>query len=263
MRNRPRKVWVDRICEHCSKAFRRPDSTSRPGQGRFCSRSCKGTVCGRKAPNATCERCGKRFLVSACVVKTGRGRYCSRDCKAKGLPIKVKRQPWVADGVGYIPATRGIVAKVDPEMIPELSQWNWHARCINGTWYLYRAATLKGGRFSKVAALHRVLMNAGPHDLVDHINGDSLDNRRANLRLCTAAQNARNCRRKTGGSSQYKGVHKAGNRWLAAITVNNTKRRLGSFRHELDAALTYDAAAHEAFGEFARLNMPNLQRSAA
>lgn len=104
--------------------------------------------------------------------------------------------------------------------------------------------------------MHRYIMDAPAHLFVDHINGNGLDNRRCNLRLATRADNVRN-RRKTTGSSQFKGVYwsKAHSVWHAQIsdTVGGT-RFLGFYDDERHAAVAYDRAAVEAYGEFANLN---------
>lgn len=106
--------------------------------------------------------------------------------------------------------------------------------------------------------LHRILIGAFPGEVVDHINGDTLDNRLRNLRICTNAENARNSRKRAGSGSQFKGVTriKGTNRWRAQIMVNGQKRNLGSFRDEESAAKCYDAKARELHGEFAKCNFP-------
>lgn len=124
-------------------------------------------------------------------------------------------------------------------------------------------------RTSDHVRLHRVLLDAKPGQIVDHANGNTLDNRRANLRLCTQQQNLWNRRKFTprkGGaapSSPYRGVYfskhpaHAKKPWLAYISVNKKRTFVGAFTDELAAAKAYDRVALETRGEFARLNFPD------
>jgi len=105
--------------------------------------------------------------------------------------------------------------------------------------------------------MHRLVLDARPGQIVDHINGNGLDNRRANLRLVTAVQNAQNQFVQAGPkTSQYKGVHwdSVGQRWAASITVDGHAIELGRFDREEIAARAYDDAALVHFGPHARTN---------
>lgn len=106
--------------------------------------------------------------------------------------------------------------------------------------------------------MHVLIMGAKG---IDHINHDGLNNRRSNLRPATVAQNTRNSRPRLGASSQYKGVHWAtrDRRWRAAIKCDGKSKYLGTFWTERDAALAYDMAARELFGEYAVLNFPEIK----
>lgn len=103
--------------------------------------------------------------------------------------------------------------------------------------------------------LHRLIIETDR--VIDHINGDGLDNRRANLRPCLRRENVLNSA-KTGlpTTSRYKGVCwlSRTRKWQAYIKVNRKQRSLGYFDNEVDAALAYNAAARIEFGEFAWLN---------
>jgi hypothetical protein len=94
--------------------------------------------------------------------------------------------------------------------------------------------------------------------VVDHIDGNGLNNTRANLRICTIAENVRSSRRRTDNGSGYKGVgfHKASGKWVARIVTNGEKMYLGLYESPEQAAAVYDLAAHKYHGEFARLNFP-------
>lgn len=109
--------------------------------------------------------------------------------------------------------------------------------------------------------LSRKIMDAPRGMEVDHINGDTLDNRRRNLRVCTRQQNHRN-RRRSCGASRLKGVtivrnNKPPSRWMARIRLSQVERiTIGFFPTALSAALAYDDAAVKHFGEFAAPNFP-------
>ncbi len=120
----------------------------------------------------------------------------------------------------------------------------------------------KGSRSGPTLHLHRLIVACAPGQIVDHINGDVLDNRRSNLRLCTKLQNNRNVGLRADSSTGFKGVARRSDVrsgsgvYKAHIRVNGKKLHLGSFAVPEDAAAAYDAAARQAFGDFARLNFP-------
>ena len=110
--------------------------------------------------------------------------------------------------------------------------------------------------------MHRVILDAPAWRGVDHVNGNGLDNRRANLRFADQTFNQANARRGRSSTSRYKGVTlvKKSGRWLAQTTRNGKTVFLGYHDTEEAAALAYDAYAREAFGEFACLNFPKADR---
>jgi hypothetical protein len=101
--------------------------------------------------------------------------------------------------------------------------------------------------------LHRYIMKPPKGFQVDHINRDTLDNRRENLRICSPSQNSCNTRKRHG---KYKGVHFSTrtNKWVAQITKNRKCHHIGSFESEEDAARAYNRKATELNGCFAYLN---------
>lgn len=141
----------------------------------------------------------------------------------------------------------GLYAIVDDADYSQVCGYRWH--CTSG--YAARGAGQAGIRIR----LHTQLMKPGPGLEVDHKNGDKLDNRRANLRVCTHQQNVRNAPRLS--ASGYRGVHKVTTptpTWYAHIAVNGKKHYLGSFDTAREAAVAYNSAATELHGEFALLN---------
>jgi hypothetical protein len=110
--------------------------------------------------------------------------------------------------------------------------------------------------------MHRFLTGALPGQVVDHINGDGLDNRRCNLRVCTHKQNVRNARPYKGKkTSKFRGVYFSAptQKFKAQIMCSGVKINLGSFESEKSAAEAYDEAASKLFGEYARLNFPKVK----
>jgi len=107
-------------------------------------------------------------------------------------------------------------------------------------------------------SLHRLILMAPKNMIADHINGDTLDNRRSNLRLVTPQQSVYNTRGHNDSSSRFKGVsyEKSRGKWAAGITVNKVHLNLGRFDDEREAARAYDRAALIHHGEFAWVNFP-------
>src|SRR5690606_32935572 len=151
----------------------------------------------------------------------------------------------------------GLFALVDSEDISHVKLYNWTARPVGGTVYAVRCAKKPDGKRTNIY-MHRDLM---PDDnaYVDHINGDGLDNRRANLRHATHRENLLNRGAVQGSESPYKGVsyHKLTGRWRARIKSDGKTRYLGTHATQEEAARAYDRAAREMFGEFAWVNFPD------
>lgn len=144
--------------------------------------------------------------------------------------------------------------------------WQFSQNRKNGVIYLVvKINVLKQKEVeNKYFIFHRLLLKAENDVLVDHINGDGLDNRKNNLRFCDRTSNGQNSRKKQKGiyTSKYKGVHfhKLTGKWRATIMVNKKHISLGLFRLEIDAANAYDNAAELFFGQFARTNKTMLQK---
>lgn len=133
----------------------------------------------------------------------------------------------------------------------------WHVTAVPavpGRFYAQSSFRKPGGKVGTVQ-MHILLMGRPG---VDHIDANGLNNRRANLRFATPAQNAANQLPSKGGTSRYKGVAWISRRrqWVAQIKVDGRQTHIGYFTDEKAAAEAYDSAALAAFGEFARPNFP-------
>lgn len=144
-----------------------------------------------------------------------------------------------------IPLLRGGFAIVDDEDFDSLSKFTWHL-ATNGY------AAKDGG----MVLMHRLIMGVGKGQRIDHANRDKLDNRRCNLRIATASQNNANSRKRTNATSKYKGVsfENYTGRWKVQIKRDGKTKNLGRYDTEREAALVYDKAAKEVWGQFARIN---------
>jgi hypothetical protein len=152
-----------------------------------------------------------------------------------------------------IPLTRGKFAIVDPEDYEWLSKYKWNAQKSPKNCYAKRMPHKCGKRV--LCLMHREILKVPKHLVVDHINHDGLDNRKANLRPATISQNALN-RPYIKHSSKFKGVtfDKENKNWRSEITYEKQKIHLGKYDDEIEAAKAYDEAAKKYHGEFASLN---------
>lgn len=163
--------------------------------------------------------------------------------------MTIRRPLQILGDVVLIPLTKGLMARVDLADLHLVEGRNWCA--ASG----YAVTVVKGEDRNRNVSLHRWIMGQPQGVEVDHIDGDRLNCRRANLRICTHRENMANQRPPRGKSSRFKGVSRAGpNHWQASIRIDGRTMALGWHRSEVDAARAYDAAALQAFGRFACTN---------
>lgn len=137
---------------------------------------------------------------------------------------------------------------IDEEDLELVKQYTWSRIEINGK--IYIRATNK----TMTLYLHRHLMGDIPKGMViDHINGNTLDNRKSNLRVCTHAQNRKNS--DGYGKSKYKGLSRTGGGWQVAITIEGRPENLGWYKDEIEAATAYNDKCKEIGDEYFRLNV--------
>src|ERR1051325_317064 len=179
-----------------------------------------------------------------------------------GQPRVNFRQADALDCKMEIPLTNGGVALIDDSDYPivESLLWHWWTQPPrNLTKYAIASRWENGVRFH--FRMHRLIIGVTDRRIpVDHRNRNGLDNRRENIRIATPTQSAANVGLRRNSLSGYKGVtwHKGDCEWHARIRCNNVVYFLGAFTDRIEAALAYDKAAVELFGEFAYLNFPIL-----
>lgn len=148
-----------------------------------------------------------------------------------------------------IPLSQGQVALVDDDDFAKLSKVKWYLRSGRS---LYAARMIHADGKRKIVYMHRMLMKPMNKQVVDHRNGNGLDNRRENLRLCTQSENQRNARLRRDNSVGLKGVARYSGKFRARIVVNGTQIYLGLFSTPEEAHEVYRHAAVAEYGDFAR-----------
>lgn len=149
----------------------------------------------------------------------------------------------------FVPLTRGLVAVIDVDDVPLVSGRLWHAHVCRGgtyarTWVRDAEGELVG------LLLHKAITG---YQMTDHIDGDGLNNRRANLRKTSRAENNQNSRMQKNNKSGFKGVSQArSGRWRARIAVECRQITLGTFDSPQEAHRAYCSASKKLHGEFGR-----------
>lgn len=149
-----------------------------------------------------------------------------------------------------LPSTQGQTIKVCDCHYDKVKDWRWSALKQGRKRVNYRAVRM-GER--RLILMHRFIMDCPDGMVVDHINGNPMDNRCKNLRICTQAQNSLNNHgAKTNSKSGHKGVywHKAANKWCSEVVSNKKKYYLGLFKNKLDAVEAYNNKAEELHKQF-------------
>jgi hypothetical protein len=142
-----------------------------------------------------------------------------------------------------ISLTQGKVALVDDEDFDRLNQFKWFAQKINHTVYACRNLPYLHGKRQGYIYMHRIVVDCVPPNIIDHIDGNGLNNQKLNIRVVTKRENALNCtHRITPKSSKYPGVFFRKNRkkWISTIRYKGKDVFIGYFHNEIDAARAYE-----------------------
>lgn len=153
-----------------------------------------------------------------------------------------------------IKLSQGMIALVDDDDYEKVNQHKWYARKNgkNDAYYALRWDNCS----NKHVRMHRALMEVTSELIVDHVNHNTLDNRKSNLRICNKTENCRNQRLRLQNTSGYKGVsyHKNHKKYEAKIKYNGKRLFLGYYETAKEAAISYNEKAKELFKEFAWIN---------
>lgn len=170
------------------------------------------------------------------------------DPNAKGRALAKDTVINIMDSHAGIELSNGGMARIDICDVELVSGYCWSYSSKNNKY-------VRGYIRGRSVLLHRYLMGEPKNLCVDHINHDPLDNRRANLRICTKQENLWNLQKKSS-KNRFKGVswHKTDKLWKASICKDGKRENIGLFKCETAASHAYDKRALELFGEFAKTN---------
>lgn len=163
-----------------------------------------------------------------------------------------QKHNYVLGDTAYLELSQGKYALIDADLLPQALAYSWYYCESKGYAWVQTNARIDGKR-TPIKLHHLVIGVPLEGFCVDHINGDTLDNRRANLRICTFNQNRQN-QHKVRGTVSYRGVHRCGGRYRAVLCHEGGKLHLGFFNTPEEAAHAYNLKALELRGEFAALN---------
>jgi hypothetical protein len=153
---------------------------------------------------------------------------------------------------------RQVLVDVDDAWLLQKYKWYlWSTKRHNGI-YVVASESISNPKALHYKRLHQVIMGTTSGQIVDHINGNPLDNRRSNLRIVSHSENNKNSTKRKNALNKFKGVHFSTRerKFKAQIQSNKNKISLGTFKTEVEAARAYDEAAKKLHGEFAKLNFP-------
>lgn len=215
-------------------------------------------VCSRQNALWSCVcDCGKQVVVFGARLKSGNSKSCG--CiRSEGNKTRYKKNDYEIVGTDtkvMIPDYKGnvFVCLVDTDRLEEVKKKRWFTKFCKSSGNYYVQAFEKENGVRKILFLHRILTNAPKGKVVDHINHNTLDNRKQNLRVCTPSENGQN--RKGPSSRSTSGVRNVSwnpkrNKWVVNVTVERKRIHLGGYA-DLEEARTVAEAGRKKYLPFA------------
>lgn len=159
---------------------------------------------------------------------------------------------WFLKGETYCSKLKHGTVVISKESLPLVQNYKWFTKLASSNKKYYVYSHFIG---NKKIMIHRHILNVTDKSLVDHINGDTLDNRISNIRIVNRLQNNVNSKKRKNSKTLYKGVtQRPSGRFGCYISLNNKNFCLGTFDTQEEAALAYNKKAKELFGKYAKLN---------
>lgn len=228
---------VEVKCSHCQKYFKVPPSRYKSAKRLFCSRECHMASC-KTSKKVNCEVCGKEIVKNKFRLDQTEHNYCSYKCKAATLKKKNEIKIFNDYAIIFLETQKYGTKEclIDIEDIDKVKDFYWNTKPDNGQrWYVYSHNRFK--REKAAIRLHRFITKCPKELQVDHINHNTLDNRKCNLNIVSHSENMQNKLIAKNNTSGITGVnwHKKDKKWVATIGINGRKIRLGSFADLEDA----------------------------
>lgn len=180
-------------CEFCGKEFKRDAFEIAKRKTHYCSRKCYG-LARRQREFIKCDCCGKIFERIKFFVNNNKKNYCSYECRFKGQQLNnnIKIKSNYAEMIINSPKYGNLIFLIDIDDIEKIEKYKWSAKYNKNVGFYGQTQERNNRKNRKSIKLHRYIMNCPDNLVVDHINHNTLDNRKCNLRNVTQLENSRN-----------------------------------------------------------------------